>query len=332
MHWLVQSLLWILLQVKVGNGSSLPAQEIPAEKKPKTSFARAGSLTASRLVIDLTFSKGMKNEAARSEHVASAISRMASTIADRIVRHKGSVMLLVLNFVPRRLLGAKSCSSLERLAIMKNDKVDSAAKVAPRPILYAAETDSPAGNEETACVGSCEKSTKLASGGAAEIYMLLKPDLLKTWTLVPSLLMASERYSKVAKETANTMADSELVALKGSHMSTPTPLQLEIARQKIVDLKTRLDEIQIQDLEFAVSELCFAAYAKDEKLIAAYNQINESLKKEVDELQSIHVGLLEEDKQLKVGEVSAQAGAAKGEAPDDTAVKSVAAAEGVATK
>ncbi|KAM1119619.1 hypothetical protein ACFX2B_043175 [Malus domestica] len=126
--------------------------------KPKTSFARAGSPTASRLVIDLTFSKGTKNEAAKFEHVVPAMSRMASTIADMIVRHKGHVMPLVLNFVPRRLLGAKSGSPLERLTIMKSDKVDSTAKVAPRPIPYAAETDSPAGNEETACVGSCEKS------------------------------------------------------------------------------------------------------------------------------------------------------------------------------
>ncbi|KAM2805690.1 hypothetical protein COP2_047568 [Malus domestica] len=246
---------------------------------------------------------------------------------------------------------------------MKSDKVDSAAKVVPRPIPYAAETDSPAGNEETARVGNCEKSTKPASGEAAEIYVLLKPYLLKTWTFVPSLLMASERYSKAAKETANNMADSELVALKGSNISAPTPLQLEIACQKIVDLKTRLDAIQvkhesaeneigcyiphIQDLEFAVSKLCFAAYAKDEKLIAAYNQvihfkrivdrikpqvlelqgvlkINESLKKEVDELQSIHASIGE-----VVGKVSAQAGAAEGEAPDDTAAKSVAATEGV---
>ena len=79
---------------------------------------------------------------------------------------------------------------------------------------------------------------------------------------------------------------------------------------------------QIQDLEFAVSELSFAAYAKEEESIAAYNQvihfkrivdrlgpqvlelqgvlkINESLKKEVDELQRVRVGLFEEDEQLK---------------------------------
>ena len=126
--------------------------------------------------------------------------------------------------------------------------------------------------------------------------------------------------------------------MKGSNISAPTSLQLETAHQEIVDLKTRLDAIQvkyesaekeircyipqIQDLERAVSELCFAAYAKDEELIAAYNQvihfkrivnrlepqvlelqgvlkINESLKKEVDELQRVRVGLLEENEQLK---------------------------------
>ncbi|KAM1439767.1 hypothetical protein ACFXTO_013585 [Malus domestica] len=112
-----------------------------AKKKPKTSFARVGSPTASKLVIDLTFSKGTKNEAVRFEHVVLAMSRMASTIDDRIVRHKGPVMPLVPNFVPRRLLGAKSGLPLEKLAIMKSDKVDSAAKVAPRPFPYAAETD-----------------------------------------------------------------------------------------------------------------------------------------------------------------------------------------------
>ena len=79
---------------------------------------------------------------------------------------------------------------------------------------------------------------------------------------------------------------------------------------------------QIQDFEGAVSELRFTAYAKDKELVAAYNQvnhfkrivdklepqvlelrgvlkINESLKKEVDELQHVRVGLLEENEPLK---------------------------------
>ena len=42
-------------------------------------------------------------------------------------------MPLMPKFVPRRPLGANFGSPLERLAIMKNNKVDSAAKVVPRP-------------------------------------------------------------------------------------------------------------------------------------------------------------------------------------------------------
>ena len=81
------------------------------------------------------------------------------------------------------------------------------------------------------------------------------------------------------------MVDSKLFTLNGSNISAPTSLQLETARQKIVDLKTRLDAIQvkhesaekkigchipqIQDLKNVVSELRSAT--KDEELIAAYN-------------------------------------------------------------
>ncbi|KAM2890902.1 hypothetical protein COP2_009266 [Malus domestica] len=62
---------------------------------------------------------------------------------------------------------------------MKSDKVDSAAKVVLRPTPSATETDSPVGKEEIAHVGNCEKSIKPASGEAAEICVLLKPDLVE---------------------------------------------------------------------------------------------------------------------------------------------------------
>ncbi|KAM2853777.1 hypothetical protein FF1_024332 [Malus domestica] len=166
---------------------------------------------------------------------------------------------------------------------------------------------------------------------------------------------------RVAKEVAKTMAaeayssdeeikrlDSKLVAFKGSNISAPTSLQLETAHHEIVDLKTRLDTIQvkyesaeneigcyipqIQDLEFAISELRFAAYANDEELIAAYNQINKSLKKGVDELQRVRVSLLEKNEQLKGENDRLEAGATEGEASDDAVAKNVTAAEGVATE
>ncbi|KAM1954624.1 hypothetical protein ACFX16_024274 [Malus domestica] len=245
----------------------------------------------------------------------------------------------VLKSIPRCLLGAKSGSPLERLATMNSDKVDFVAKVAPRPTHFAAETDSPARKEETARVGSCEKSTKPAFREAIEICVLLKLDLLEDMDVC---------VNKAAKEVAKTMAaeayssaeeikmlDFELVALKRSNISALTFLQLETVRQDIVDFETKLDAIQvknesaekeircyipqIQDLEFAISELCVL-------------KINESLKKEVDELQHVRVGLLKKNKQLKVGEVSAQAGAVGGEVQDDATAKSVTAVEGVATE
>ncbi|KAM2967836.1 hypothetical protein FF1_028052 [Malus domestica] len=292
-------------------------------------------------MIDITSSNGKKNEAARSEPVAPAMSRMAIKIADRIAQRKGHVMLLVPKSVLICLLGAKSDSPLERLDTMNSNMVDSAAKVASMPIPFAVETDLPARKEETARVGSCEKSTKPASVEVAEICVLLKLDMFEDMDACAN---------KAAKEVAKTMAAeaysltekikrlvSELVALKGFNISAPTSLQLETASHEIVDLNTRLDAIQ------------------DEELIAAYNQvihfkriidrlepqvlelqgvlkINESLKNEVDELQCIRVGLLEKNEHMKVGEVSAQAGVTEGEVSDDVAAKSVEAAEGVATE
>ncbi|KAM1790782.1 hypothetical protein ACFX12_034812 [Malus domestica] len=118
---------------------------MPAEKKTKTSYtAREGLPAADRLVIDLTSSNGKKYKVARSKLVTSTMTKMASTIADKIAQCRGSVVLLVPKFALRYPLEAKSGSSLERLATMKNDKVDSTAKVALRPNLFAVETDSPA--------------------------------------------------------------------------------------------------------------------------------------------------------------------------------------------
>ncbi|KAM2710162.1 hypothetical protein EV2_047756 [Malus domestica] len=304
-------------------------------RKLKTSFAVCkGPPAAESPVIGMTSSNGKKNEAVRSEHMAPTMLRMACTIVDNVAQRKGHIMPLVPKSVPRRPLRAKSGSPLEMLTIMKNDKVVSTAKMAIRPTPFTAKTDSPAGKEETARVGSYEKSTKLASGEVAEICVLLKPDLLEDIDICA-------KYSKVTNEVAKTMVaeaytsteeikrlNSELVALKGSNISA---------------------------LLLCISELRFAVYANDEELIASYNQvihfkrivdrleaqvlelqgvlkINESLKKEVDELQRVRVGLLEEDEQLKGETDWLEAGAAMGEALDDATAKSVVAAEGVATE
>ncbi|KAM2977165.1 hypothetical protein FF2_014138 [Malus domestica] len=150
------------------------------EKKAKTSSAaHEGSPAVDKLVINLTSSKGKKDKAAKYELVTFAIPKVASMIADMIAQRRGSVVPLVSKFMLKRLLRAKSGSPLERLAIMKSDKVDPAVRMALKPTPLTAKTDSPVEKEETACVGSCEKSTKPVSREAAEIYALLKPNLLE---------------------------------------------------------------------------------------------------------------------------------------------------------
>ena len=53
------------------------------EKLKTSSAACEGPPAAERPVMDMTSFNGKKNEAARSEHVASAMPKMACTIADR---------------------------------------------------------------------------------------------------------------------------------------------------------------------------------------------------------------------------------------------------------
>ena len=159
----------------------LPAYSRDAgwEKLKTLSAAGEGLPATERFVIDMTSSNGKRNEATRSKNVAPTMSRMTCMIADIISQRKGPFMPLVPKSVPRRPLRAKSDSPLEKLAIIKSNNMDSVAKVAPRPASSATETDSPAGKEEIACVGNCEKSTKPASREADEICVLLKLDLLE---------------------------------------------------------------------------------------------------------------------------------------------------------
>ena len=153
--------------------------------------------------MDMTSSNG-KNEAARSEHVASAMPRMACTIAGRIAQCKGPFMPPVSKSVPRRPLKAKCGSHLEKLAIIKSNEMNYVAKVAPRPTSSATKTDSPAGKERLLAWAAVRKSTKPASREADEICVLLEQICLETWTFMPSLLMVLERFvclSSFAKHT-----------------------------------------------------------------------------------------------------------------------------------
>ncbi|KAM1514609.1 hypothetical protein COP1_013840 [Malus domestica] len=157
-----------------------PAQETLAEKKIKTSStAREGSPAASKLVINLTSSKGEKEKTARFVPVTPIAQKAASSIVERIAQRRSSSMTLVPKFVPKRSFGAKSGSPLERLATMKSDKVPLLTKVAPKPVSYTAATNSSADKKETACACRLEESTKTVSEEVVEICTLLKPDLLE---------------------------------------------------------------------------------------------------------------------------------------------------------
>ncbi|XP_068336464.1 xyloglucan endotransglucosylase protein 7-like [Pyrus communis] len=72
---------------------SSPTQETPAEKKPKT-FSAACEGSPAVLVIDLTSSKGKKDEATRFMPVAPAILKAVSLIADRITHRRSSYVPL----------------------------------------------------------------------------------------------------------------------------------------------------------------------------------------------------------------------------------------------
>ncbi|KAM2959910.1 hypothetical protein FF1_029668 [Malus domestica] len=82
-------------------------------------------------------------------------------------------------FVSKHPLRAKSGSTSERLVAMKSGKVDSAGKVAPRPVSLSAMTDLSTENGKSACTCSCEKSTESEAREFPEFYALLKADLLE---------------------------------------------------------------------------------------------------------------------------------------------------------
>ena len=68
------------------------SRDVGWEKLKTSSAACEGPPTVERFVIDMTSSNGKRNEDARSEHMAPAMSWMACTIANRIAQRKGHFM------------------------------------------------------------------------------------------------------------------------------------------------------------------------------------------------------------------------------------------------
>ncbi|XP_050125622.1 uncharacterized protein LOC126602809 [Malus sylvestris] len=168
----------------MAHGDSPAAQEIPVEKKPKIDSATCDGLSiVPKIMIDLTSSKGEKERIARFVSVTPIALKAASSIAERIAQRRSSSVPLVPKFMPKRLSEAKSGSPLERLATMKSDKVPLPAKVAQKPASSLAATNSSADKKETGHLSRLEESTKAVFREAAEICVLLKPDLLEDMDL-----------------------------------------------------------------------------------------------------------------------------------------------------
>ncbi|KAM2356211.1 hypothetical protein ACFX1X_010706 [Malus domestica] len=169
---------------KTDRGDFSAAQEIPVEKKPKiASAAREGSSTVLNIVIDLTSSKGEKERTAIFMPVTPIAPKAATSIAERITQRRSSFVPPMPKFVPKRSSRAKSGSPLERLAIMKSDKVPLPTKVVPKPASSVAASNSSADKKETACSCRLEESTKAVSWEVAKICTLLKPNLLEDMDL-----------------------------------------------------------------------------------------------------------------------------------------------------
>ncbi|KAB2609008.1 methyltransferase PMT18 [Pyrus ussuriensis x Pyrus communis] len=184
---------------------------------------------------------------------------------------RGSVMPLMLKFVPKCPSRAKCGSLLERLATMKSDKVDSATKVAPRPTPFAAET---------ARVGSYEKSTKPASREATEIFALFKLNLLEDMNAC----------AKFVDDVRKIVCPSSFVKHTAEYMKTDLLAMME----KMAILAAESMSLNQEDTKVAkevVKAVAAKAYSSTKKI--------KRLESEFDELQRICVGMLEENRQLK---------------------------------
>ncbi|KAM1621088.1 hypothetical protein TB1_018906 [Malus domestica] len=286
-----------------GTKPDLPLKRLATMKSDKVPLsAKVAPNTASSAAA--TISSADKNEAARSgrlEESAKAVSEEAAKICALLK--------------PDLLEDMDVCAQF----------VDGVKEIVG-PSLFAKHTPE---YRKTALLAMMQKTTILA----AESMFLDQEDTKAAKEMART--MAAEAYSSVEKIKK---LESELAALKESHTSDPTSQQLEAAHQEIMDLKTRFDAVQtknesaekeieryipqIRDLERSISELRSAAYAKDEELIATYNQAihfkevadrlepqvselqgvlktNDNLKKEIEELQRVRACLFEENEQLK---------------------------------
>ncbi|KAB2628989.1 hypothetical protein D8674_033784 [Pyrus ussuriensis x Pyrus communis] len=251
--------------------------------------------------------------------VEPAANEATSSIPDKIARRRNFVVPPMPKFVPKHPSGTKFSSPSERLTTMKSDKVPLLAKVALKLVLSAAETDSSTEKKETACVGSCEKSTKFASGKTAEICALLKPDLLEDmdvcvkfidgikWVVGPKLIVAYNQMIHFKKVVDRL--EPQVLELQGV-------LKINDSLRKKVEELQHVHAGYVDHLFGRLSDFEFAGKDFETFTISLKDLLALTLK--------VSIGKV-------VGEVDAQVGTVGAEESDGTVVESVAAIEGVVT-
>ncbi|KAM2349303.1 hypothetical protein ACFX1X_012824 [Malus domestica] len=202
---------------------------------------------------------------------------------------------------------------------MKSDKVHPAAKMAPRPTPPVAKTDLPVGNEEIACVGSCEKSTKSAYGEVGEICALLKPDLFEDMGVCAKFVDGVRGVvclSSFAKHTTKYRKTALLTMMQKTTILA--------AKSMLIDQKDTKEEAK------AMADEAYSSVEKIKRLeseLVALKGSNISAPTSL-QLETAHQEIVDLKTRLDV----IQAEATKGKAPDGATVENVAAIECVATK
>ncbi|KAB2605840.1 plastidial pyruvate kinase 1 [Pyrus ussuriensis x Pyrus communis] len=304
--------------------SSSLACEPSAKKKPMTSSAARGRSSAvEKLVIDPTSPKGVKmiiepepKKLATlkfvSKHPLGAkfgfaferLTTMKSGKVDSTAKvASGPALLFVTNSYVEKRKSARtgSCEISTESEVREFPKVyalleadlleniDACAKfvysVGKVVVHSDVFTKCSAYSRRFSMIATMHKTLILAAESMREVEV----------ALVAQLHSAAENIEKLK---------SELAVLKGSDVSAPTSLQLEIAHQKVAHLNVRLSTTQamledtekevsrvslvVEDLERVNSELRSSCFAKDDELIFMHA-----------ELQDAHIGLVEENVQLK---------------------------------
>ena len=148
---------------------------------------------------------------------------------------------------------------------MMSDKVDSTAKVVPRPTSHAAEINSPAGKKETAHVGSYEKFTKPAYVEAVEICALLKLDLLENMNASAKFVdgvrgvVCSSSFAKYTIEYCRTalLAMTQKTTILAAEPMLLDPEDTKVAKEmaKVVVVEAYSSTEKIKRLESELSTL-----------------------------------------------------------------------------